>query len=209
MIRAMRYLVAILFIAGCGPSTSSVPQDESPPAATETSGSEGAESQLPAADYGQPAESGAAEYLPPPYQADELQAALTPGTEIKYRGEIMGEVSIRELTVTAADDAGVTIRTRLLDTEGNLIVDQGEESDTWEAWTMAGFFEARNTTRKQATVEVPAGTLDTWLYEIDQGDGRVTRYHFDRNRPGPFVFMGIVNEDGSMPSKSELLSRTP
>jgi hypothetical protein len=149
--------------------------------------------------------------LPTPYTADQLRAAFPAGTELKFRISAPGEPAvIQHWVFSAPSETGVSVTSKVLAEDGALIKDEGESVTAWTALRDHAAFPAAKTTRSNATVTVPAGTFQTWHYDVqDEGEGGVPivrRYDFDPANPGPPVKM-VVEAGGVAVMTMELLSR--
>ena len=100
----------------------------------------------------------------------------------------------------------------LPDFPGALLQDEGSSRSTWAELMGHAAFPAAQTTREDASVEVPAGRFDTWLYTVEDsaedGTPQVKRYHFARNLPGPPVLF-TIEQGGAEVFRMALLERTP
>jgi len=152
----------------------------------------------------------AVDYMAPPFPADELRRGIPIGTEMRFRIESQGAPSvIQHWVFTGADDKGCTIAARILAEDGSLIEDKGEGTSTWAELEAHAHFPAATTTRAESRVEVPAGSYETWLYEVRPADPEapVRRYHFAWKLPGPPVAMEVT-KSGTLVTRMVLLDRT-
>ncbi len=192
--------LCVIGIFGCGPKPRAAPTPAPAPA------------HAPAApdSASDPAPDPAPDIVAPPFTAAELRAGLPAGTEIKLRVESANSPAvIQHWIFTAADETGCTIQARVYAEDGTLIEDQGSGTSTWDELESHAHFPAALTTREDASIDVPAGHFDTWLFEVKpaQPGAASQRLHFARSLPGPPVWMEVV-KDGVVLTKLELLSRT-
>lgn len=151
------------------------------------------------------------EIAAPPFSAEQIRLAMPVGTRIVLRIAVAGQAPVlEEMTVTAADEAGCTIQSRKLAADGTLIQDAGPSTATWAALESHAHFPARETSRSDSTITVPAGSFDTWLYVVEssQANGEERRMHFARALPGPPVSMEVVR-GGATTMTMTMISREP
>ena len=147
----------------------------------------------------------------PPFSAAQIRRAMPVGTRIVLRIAVAGKAPVlEEMTVTAADERGCTIRSRKLAEDGALLQDAGPSTATWAALESHAHFPASATSRSDSTVTVPAGSFATWLYVVRPGqpDGEERRLHFARALPGPPVSMEVVR-GGAPVMTMTMVSREP
>jgi hypothetical protein len=147
----------------------------------------------------------------PPVTLEEFRAAFPVGTTILMRYREIDAAPFEERwNWTAADDEGCTIAALSCDEEGRVVRDEGAGTATWVDLMSHATFPADRTTRSDASIEVPAGRFDTWLYvvrdEAADGSPEVASYHFDRHLPGPPVLL-TVEQDGVEVRRMELVER--
>lgn len=150
-------------------------------------------------------------HVSPPFSAAELRAGLPAGTEIKLRVKTAALPAVIEhWTFTAVDDRGCTIHARVLDESGAVIRDEGSGTSTWAELESHAHFPKERTTRSESIARVPAGTFETWLFEVgpEKPDGPISRYHFAKTLPGPPILMEVISA-GERVRSIELISRTP
>lgn len=144
----------------------------------------------------------------PPFTAEELRRAFPVGTTVRLRIRMSGEADREHRwQVTAADESGMTLATWMYAADGTLLKDEGENTSTWAELLTHAQFAAARTAREDSTVEVPAGTFDTWLYTVVEPEkDRVSRYHFAKTLPGPPVRYTIQEGKGTV-MEMELIER--
>ncbi len=129
---------------------------------------------------------------PRPFPSAALAAGIPQGTKIRLGIEQAGQPTVEqrwEFTKCTADAA--TIASKVYDTNGTLLTDEGEATTPWTELEKHASFPAAATTRTDDTIDGPLGHLDTWLYTVtvpgDDGIMLVKRYEFSKTMPGPPV----------------------
>ncbi len=135
---------------------------------------------------------------PRPFTAEQIRAAMPVGHEIRYQLEVTGAPRLDiEWRVVAADEQGVTIED--LGTPGK------KETTSWVELMKHASFPADRTTRREGTIEVPAGRFETLEYVVRLEDG-VKTLHFAKSLPGPPVLV-VEESGGQVKLRMTLLSR--
>ncbi len=128
---------------------------------------------------------------PRPFTAEQIRAAMPAGTEIRFRVEESGKAPVvLHWRVTAADEATMTLVSRILGEDGAVIAEEPAQSSRWQELVEHATFPAARTARSEGSVEVPAGRFDTIDYVVtDEKDGSktVSTFRFARQLPGPPV----------------------
>jgi len=185
-------LAILTLLCACG--SSQVPPDQHP---------------APPAPSGDPLPAG---ILEPPFRAAVLRDGLPVGTVIDFRIAAAGKPTVvQRWRFTAADADGCTVETVTYAEDGaTVLADEGAETHRWSELEGHAHFPAARTTRREASIDVPAGHFDTWYFEVaPEHPGEPTRrFHFARNLPGPPVWMQVI-QDGQVVMSMELLARTP
>jgi hypothetical protein len=127
--------------------------------------------------------------------------------------ETAGQPPVEQRWVwTAADAEGCEIAATLHDADGRLVKDEGAGRSAWTELMGHARFPAAKTERADATITVPAGTFDTWLFTVrdtaEDGGPMVTRYHFAKSMPGPPVQL-TMERSGVEVLRMTMLERTP
>ncbi len=137
---------------------------------------------------------------PSPFGPDALRAAFPVGSLVRLRIRKAGEAeTVERWDVTAADDAGMTIASKVYNADGTLLRDEGTGTSTWAELTTHGQFPFAQTVKEDSSVDVPAGHFETWLYTvIDAEKDTVSRYHFAKTLPGPPVLFSVVAGKGTV-----------
>lgn len=149
--------------------------------------------------------------LSPPVTLDQFRAAFPVGTHLRLSIAVPGQPTVEQRwTWTAADAEGCTIAATVHDADGTLLNDEGAAPTTWAELMTHAVFPASRTTREDASVDVPAGHFDTWLFTVrstaKNGTPKVERHHFAREMPGPPVLY-TVEEGGTEVFRMTLLER--
>lgn len=139
--------------------------------------------------------------LPPPYTADAIRAANPTGTELVFAvSSVGGPSGLQTLRFVETDREGAVVESSMRANELAprwiegvapreivLVPAMRDEKQTWAALRDHARFDFERGVRSRATVEVPAGRFETWLYTVLEEDGSVSRYDFALDRPGPPV----------------------
>jgi hypothetical protein len=93
--------------------------------------------------------------------------------------------------------------------DGAVVRDEGSGTTTWAELESHAHFPPARTTRTESSVQVPAGTFETWLFEVEPEtpSGQRKRLHFARSMPGPPIWMEVT-AGGKRVLLMELVSRT-
>lgn len=150
----------------------------------------------------------APEILPPPFSAAEIRDGMPLGTVIRYELS-PGEVAKMQWTVTAADEAGCTIQTVLIDADGQPVGEPTTRDHTWDALESHAHFPP-GTTRERTLVKVPAGSFAGWTYKVtdttEDGAPVIRTYHFADALPGAPVRVLETGEGNEVLHRMALLS---
>lgn len=131
------------------------------------------------------------EMLDPPFSAQEIRAAQWAGKKTVYRIEESGEPPVLRLTnwVEVTDD-WASFQAVELNLDQKPVGEPMTAKATWEELAEHAQFPADRTTVSEASVTVPAGSFDAWLYEVravEDDSETMTRAWFAKARPGPPV----------------------
>jgi len=170
-------LLSLMVWVGCGPA----PEPE------ETIGQE-----QPLIDVG-PAE---VESLPHPFSADEIREEWIVGFQLKLRRVMQGTESVERWTVVSADPDGVEIESAALDGDGHVLGQASLARSTWVELRDHATFPAARAERADATRDTALGTLDGWVYTVQEDDdGTVSEFFFAKDLPGAPVEMRTTRGD--------------
>lgn len=156
---------------------------------------------------------------PTPYSAAEIRRGCPSGRKIVYRMERhrgAGGATLEEPVVVLqtflfrdGDEEGVDFVQSHRAPDGP---DGPEQSirATWKQLQSHAAYPAARTTIESASVEVPAGTFDCWLYTVRAGDdpaAGVQKVWFAKDRPGPPV-RRVQEKDGQLVFSMEMTEDT-
>lgn len=142
----------------------------------------------------------AAEAIAPrPFDADQLRAGIPQGTTIRLTVAQAGKPTVEqrwEFVSCTAESA--TIASKVYDTSGTLLEDEGVATSTWAELNEHATFPAAATVREDAVLDGPLGHLETWRYTVtsagDDGVMLVKRYDFAKTLPGPPALFTIERQ---------------
>ncbi len=144
-----------------------------------------------------------------PFSPGELRAGFVVGTKIVLSIKTPGGEVHEHWEIVAADDAGMTIATKIYTPEGTLLKDEGAATSTWAELALHAVFPAAQTAREEVVYESAFGTLPCWKYTVvDPTADTVKRLYFAKTMPGPPVFMSVVEGKGTV-MEFTMLSRAP
>lgn len=147
---------------------------------------------------------------PRPFSAEQIRAAMPVGHVLRLRMETPGaEPQEQRWEVTAADASTCTISSKVYDSRGGLVRDEGAGTSLWTELRDHAAFPAAETEIRSGTIEVPAGRFETRVYKVTSRDGVhsvVKTLHFATALPGPPVLM-TVEQSGAQVMKMTLLER--
>lgn len=125
------------------------------------------------------------EMLPTPYTWEQIRDTWRPGYATELR-TVVGETSTRRrLSVVAATEETVTIRSEKLGEDGK---PSGPPQDGEARWTELrdhAAFPVAITTRERADCRSPLGTLPGWRYVVSKPNGETATFCFADATPGP------------------------
>lgn len=181
----------LLWLISCGGSPSATPAAPAAPAAGENTA--------------------APAIAPRPFTAEQIRAAMPAGTQITFHMEESGKPPVvLHWTVTAADEATMTLVSRVVGINGNVIAEEPAQSTPWQQLAEHATFPAARTARSEGSVQVPAGRFDTIDYVVtDEKDGSktVSTFRFAKQLPGPPVML-TVEKDGVTVRRMTLVERS-
>jgi len=96
--------------------------------------------------------------------------------------------------VTESDSERATIEFVTLDGSGDPVGDPALAPSGWDDLRDHARFAAGSATRERVTRESELGTLDGWLYTVEEADGIVSEYFFADQFPG--VPVDLVSRRG-------------
>lgn len=145
-----------------------------------------------------------------PFTRDQLRAAFVVGTRIDLRIEDHGKVHYEELAVTAADQTGCTIATRIVTEEGHLVADKGSQTRTWAEIQADESHPRAETVISEGKLQSFMGDTDTWLYIYTttdaQGHALQSFHHYAKKLPGPPV-LETDTVDGQIVKRTFMVGR--
>ncbi len=145
----------------------------------------------------------------PPFGATQIRDAQWDGKTTVHRIESEEREPFLRVTkwVEVADDYA-SFQAIELDLDQNPIGEPMTAKATWGELVEHALFPADVTTVTDATVTVPAGTYDGWLYTVEtpgsKGGETVLKLYFARELPGPPVRLEKY-EDGERTYLMELV----
>lgn len=170
-------LLSLVVWVGCG----SAPEPE-----------EAVQQQQPLIDVGA-AEAGS---LPHPFSAEEIRDEWIVGFQLKLRRVMQGTESVERWTVVSADPDAVEIESAALDGDGHVLGQASLARSTWVELRNHATFPAARAQREEATRDTALGTLDGWIYTVQEDDdGTVSEFFFARDLPGAPVEMRTTRGD--------------
>lgn len=173
----------LLFLLACGPRHSTPPAVEAPIDAPAT--------------------------LPTPYTAEQIRAAMPVGTTLRLSLSGTGPAPVEQRwRVTAADEAGCTIASTIVDPQtGAVLVDEGEGTSAWTELRDHAAFPAAFTTTSTEDVDLPTGHIHALVYVVKPPDGPTRTFWFDPEHPGPPARMVVAAPEGGAPVEMIILER--
>jgi hypothetical protein len=137
-----------------------------------------------------------AESLPRPFSADEIRDEWIVGFQLKLRRVMRGTESVERWTVVSADSDVVEIESVALDDDGNVLGEASLARSTWVELRDHATFPAARAEREEATRSTTLGTLDGWVYSVQEDDeGTVSEFFFAKNFPGAPIEMRTTRGD--------------
>ena len=148
---------------------------------------------------------------PTPYTAEQIRDANPPGTRLVFRVERHDGpdiFSVMEFIGGDATHAGHAVMESRTETEDHdPIGDVVRSEATWTELRDHAAFPSARTHRSRASVTVPAGRFDVWLYTVQSEPGQpptTSRFCFALDRPGPPVLLE-TEQDGRVISRMVLV----
>lgn len=145
-----------------------------------------------------------------PFTRDQLRTAFVVGTRIDLRIEDHGKIHFESLDVTAADQTGCTIATRLVTEQGDLIADKGSQTRTWAEIQADESHPRAETVVTEGKLKTFIGDTDTWLYVYTttdpEGHHVESYHHYAKKLPGPPV-LETDTVDGQLVKRTFMVGR--
>lgn len=129
-------------------------------------------------------------WLPTPFTADQIRAAMPAGTCVTLRIDPPPDqpaVTVLWRVEEATPTHMVGLTTAQLD--GAAWSEPEPVRARWTSLQRHARFDVRRTTRARATFDTALGAFDGWRYEVRQSDGTVDVFEFADAMPGPPVRM--------------------
>jgi hypothetical protein len=184
-------LLSLMVWVGCGPA----PEPEG-----------AVEQEQPLTDVG----AAETESLPHPFSADEIRDEWMVGFRLKLRRVMQGTESVERWTVVSADPDVVEIESAALDGDGNVLGQASLARSTWVELRDHATFPAARAEREEATRDTELGTLDGWVYTVQEDDdGTVSEFFFAKDLPGAPVEMRTTRGDELMMELVQLERHRP
>jgi hypothetical protein len=128
--------------------------------------------------------------LPRPFSAEAIREEMVVGFNLTMHRVTAEESQAERWNVISTDENTVDIEFTPLGADGNPAGPAAVRSSTWVELRDHASFPVSNSTREQVTRETRLGTLDGWLYTINDGDeGTVTELFFANELPGAPIEM--------------------
>ena len=132
------------------------------------------------------------EILPQPFTAEQIRDEWVPEFQLKMLRRSGESEELERWTVVEADDLGAKIEFASIDEEGQIVGEARTERTLWTDLRDHASFPASQSNREQVTRDTDLGTLEGWLYTVDDPDaGTVTEFFFASDLPGAPVEMRI------------------
>jgi len=172
------FLLVLVFGLGCGPGGDDVPATgESQP-------------EEPAADVPK------VEMLPTPFTAEQIRDEWVVGFNLIMLRKKHGRDVYQRWSVVEADGDSVRIEYVTVDANGEPVAVPVQRTATWVGLRNHAAFPAAVATREEVTRDTPLGTLDGWLYTVQEHPpGTVTEYFFAKKYPGAPI-QTLTTKDG-------------
>jgi hypothetical protein len=127
-----------------------------------------------------------ADHLPTPYTAAEIREASPPGLVVRVLHEADGEEPQVTVSRFLPGDDDDSVREQWTETpDGRRLTPPAVRRVPWLGLQAHASFPAATTTRDEATIETPLGTLDCLRYVAGDSDSdAVDTFWFARSLPG-------------------------
>jgi hypothetical protein len=136
-----------------------------------------------------------------PFTAEQIRDEWIEGLTLVLERTTAEGPSRQRWTVVRADADGAEIEYAILDAAGNPTGEKKVERSAWVELRDHASFPVGHSRREPATRETPLGTLDGWVYTVeDPQDGTLNELFFATSLPGAPVLM-------SMSRNGEVLAR--
>jgi hypothetical protein len=149
-----------------------------------------------------------ADLLTRPYTTEQIRETNTPGTTLVFRISQPEQPPVLQIFEFGDTDGSfVDLGGRVTDLDGQSIGETQVSRPSWEELRDHATYSRQDTTRSDESVKVPAGSFRCTLYTVRKPDGKIDRFWFATNRPGPPVLC-TIEEGGAEIFRMELLSAT-
>lgn len=128
-----------------------------------------------------------------PFSADEIRRAWVPGLVLELQRKTSEGERLERWTVMASDADGTYIEYATFDAEGAVTGEPRLERTAWVELRDHASFKADRSRREKTTRETALGTLDGWLYTVeDPESGTLSEFFFARSYPGAPVQVRVT-----------------
>jgi hypothetical protein len=146
------------------------------------------------------------DHLPTPFSSELIRESCTAGAFREFHVVSNGMELTQKLTFRQGDDLGAAFHVSLTGADGGEPQESNAPFTLWTKFQSHASYPAAETTVDLATVSVPAGTFDCWLYTQTDQLGTVSETYFAIELPGPPVLSTSRTAEGSEITRLELLS---
>jgi hypothetical protein len=154
---------------------------------------------------GEPVDSPA--ILERPFTAEQIRDEWTQGFQLRIRRWSPGGEVNERWTVVYADDEKVDIQSFTIDESGAEVGEPRVETSTWTELRDHATFRADRATRERATRETALGSLEGWLYAVEDPEAEtVSEFFFADSLPGAPVHLRVL-ANGELAMEFEQLER--
>jgi len=138
-------------------------------------------------------------YAPTPYSAEQIRDASPKGRKIVFQVEMWGKPMLfRTMTFITSKPTEMAVENDTTGLDGKRVGTKQIIVGSWTDLQSHASFPSENTLITTATITVPAGSFDCWLYEVSttkDGKSSVQKYWFAKNLPGPPVCLEESAQD--------------
>lgn len=147
------------------------------------------------------------DHLPTPYTAEEIRLGCPMGRAIRLQVDNVDESSyLHDIVFVECDETGAFQEIFDSTLQGESLGSSRRVWSTWRELQSHASFPAEHTVVVDETVDTPLGTLQCFLYTVDDGTTRNT-FWFARDLPGmPVRF--TKHQDGQLVSTTTMLSNS-
>jgi len=134
--------------------------------------------------------------LPRPFTADEIRKEMVPGFELTLQRVTPEGTLLERWNVVSADENGVEIEYTQLGANGTPAAPPVVRSSTWIELRDHANFSAETSSREQVSLYTRLGTLEGWLYTVNDTAGEtITEMFFASDFPGAPVEMRTTQDN--------------